>query len=444
MGDCIWRPDVVVSRATADEPEMISDVSFSLCVTPPASLPSPPTPHSCVSFRPLTSSPVRARRREPLSQATHATFTEHGGADGIQAHIERLIAEPVALGEPDVLGLAAFASDSANDITSRAVSRLAAREARAATLLSHKIMTPRWKPPRRDAARGPRASSPRRRDDTPHGSFPRPAPLATEPEPPATAFASGSEFSGKEAALVITSIADRVGRRRTARSTGPIAAQTAHSTGSAPSGHTRRNRPTQLCAAELGSERPPPAVSPPPPPPVPVPAPPLAGRNFAAGLVGGGPARRATSRRLPASAAPPPASAASSRVLRARPSRPNRNLEDDLEDDLEPEPEPEPKRRRKATKTTTKSRKGGRSPVAGITAKVTDDELEALKTSDPAKYRRIVGNRKSAAASKARREAAAEETAAALRDVQRENMALLAKLARAEAALRLREDRAGR
>ena len=52
MGDCIWRPDVVVSRATADEPEMISDVSFSLCVTPPASLPSPPTPHSCVSFRP--------------------------------------------------------------------------------------------------------------------------------------------------------------------------------------------------------------------------------------------------------------------------------------------------------------------------------------------------------------------------------------------------------
>ena len=79
--------------------------------------------------------------------------------------------------------------------------------------------------------------------------------------------------------------------------------------------------------------------------------------------------------------------------------------------------------------------------MAGITAKVTDDELEALKTSDPAKYRRIVGNRKSAAASKARREAAAEETAAALRDVRRESEALLAKLARAEAALRLREDR---
>ena len=78
--------------------------------------------------------------------------------------------------------------------------------------------------------------------------------------------------------------------------------------------------------------------------------------------------------------------------------------------------------------------------MAGITAKVTDDELEALKKSDPAKYRRIVGNRKSAAASKARREAAAEETAAALRDVQRENTALLAKLARAEAALRLREE----
>jgi hypothetical protein len=123
-----------------------------------------------------------------------------------------------------------------------------------------------------------------------------------------------------------------------------------------------------------------------------------------------------------------------------RPSHPNHNVEDDLDLDLDLEPEPEPKRRRKATKTT-KSHKGGRSPVAGITAKVTDDELEALKTSDPAKYRRIVGNRKSAAASKARREAAAEETAAALRDVRRENEALLAKLARAEAALRLREDR---
>ena len=374
----------------------------------------------CFLPTPLTSSPVRARRREPLSQATHATFTEHGGADGIQAHIERLIAEPVALGEPDVLGLAAFASDSANDITSRAVSRLAAREARAATLLSHKIMTPQWKPPRHDADRGPRASVPRRRDDTPLRSFPRPAPLSTEPEPPATAFASGSEFSGKEAALVITSIAERVGRRHAARG----GAQTAHSTGSAPSGHARRYRP------------------PPQPVPVPVPVPPLAGRDFAAGLVGGGPARRATSRRLPGGAAPPPASAASSRVLRMRPSHPNHNLEDDLDLDLEPEPEPEPKRRRKATKTT-KSRNAagaGRSPVAGITAKVTDDELEALKTSDPAKYRRIVGNRKSAAASKARREAAAEETAAALRDVRRENEALLAKLARAEAALRLREE----
>ena len=384
----------------------------------------------CFLPTPLTSSPVRARRREPLSQATHATFTEHGGADGIQAHIERLIAEPVALGEPDVLGLAAFASDSANDITSRAVSRLAAREARAATLLSHKIMTPQWKPPRHDADRGPRASVPRRRDDTPLRSFPRPAPLSTEPEPPATAFASGSEFSGKEAALVITSIAERVGRRHAARG----GAQTAHSTGSAPSGLvTRRYRPTPGKAAELESDC---------PPPVPVPVPPLAGRDFAAGLVGGGPARRATSRRLPGGAAPPPASAASSRVLRMRPSHPNHNLEDDLDLDLEPEPEPEPKRRRKATKTT-KSRNAagaGRSPVAGITAKVTDDELEALKTSDPAKYRRIVGNRKSAAASKARREAAAEETAAALRDVRRENEALLAKLARAEAALRLREE----
>ena len=392
----------------------------------------------CFLPTPLTSSLVRASRREPLSQATHATFTEHGGADGIQAHIERLIAEPVALGEPDVLGLAAFASDSANDITSRAVSRLAAREARAATLLSHKIMTPRRKPPRDDTARGPRASPPRRRDDTPHGSFPRPALLAMEPEPPATAFASGSEFSGKDAALVITSIAERVGRRRADARERPTAARTAHSTGSAPSGHARRNRPTPKKAAELESERPPRRQPPPPPPPVPVP--PIAGRDFAAGLVGGGPARRATSRRLPARAAPPPASAASSRCLRMRPSHPNHNVEDDLDLDLDLEPEPEPKRRRKATKTT-KSHKGGRSPVAGITAKVTDDELEALKTSDPAKYRRIVGNRKSAAASKARREAAAEETAAALRDVRRENEALLAKLARAEAALRLREDR---
>ena len=90
--------------------------------------------------------------------------------------------------------------------------------------------------------------------------------------------------------------------------------------------------------------------------------------------------------------------------------------------------------------------------MAGIVAKVTDEELAALEHSDPAKYRRIVGNRKSAAASKARRDAAAskarrdaaaEETAAALRTMRSENEQLLAKLAKAEAALKMRANGGG-
>ena len=45
MVNTVWRPHVMVPVAVAETPELISDVSFSLCVISRASL-SPP--HSCV------------------------------------------------------------------------------------------------------------------------------------------------------------------------------------------------------------------------------------------------------------------------------------------------------------------------------------------------------------------------------------------------------------
>ena len=294
-------------------------------------------------------------------------------------------------------------------------------------------MTPRKKPlDLGDASHGRCASTPpmsppppppRAEGNAREGArFRTPPPALGRPAP------SGSEFSGKEAALVITSIADRV-KRRTTR--GSLA--TAHSTGSAPSSFNR----TSFSLGRMKKE----ILQPQPQPP-----PQLAGRDFAAGLVGGGPTH--APRRLPTRAALPPSAAAattSSRVLRIRPAG---KLAQDfatfgaLSSPADsPNHSPEPKRRRKDRGTARGG--AGRSPVAGIVAKVTDEELAALEHSDPAKYRRIVGNRKSAAASKARRDAAAEETAAALRTMRSENEQLLAKLAKAEAALKMRANGGG-
>ena len=100
-------------------------------------------------------------------------------------------------------------------------------------------MTPRKKPlDLGDASHGRCASTPpmsppppppRAEGNAREGArFRTPPPALGRPAP------SGSEFSGKEAALVITSIADRV-KRRTTR--GSLA--TAHSTGSAPSSFNR-------------------------------------------------------------------------------------------------------------------------------------------------------------------------------------------------------------
>ena len=299
-------------------------------------------------------------------------------------------------------------------------------------------MTPRKKPLELgDASHGRCASTPpmsppppppRAEGNAREGArFRTPPPALGRPAP------SGSEFSGKEAALVITSIADRV-KRRTTR--GSLA--TAHSTGSAPSSFNR----TSFSLGRMKKEN-----APHPPQPHPQSQPQLAGRDFAAGLVGGGPTH--APRRLPTRAALPPSAAAattSSRVLRIRPAG---KLAQDfatfgaLSSPADsPNHSPEPKRRRKDHRGTARGG-AGRSPVAGIMAKVTDEELAALEHSDPAKYRRIVGNRKSAAASKARRDAAAEETAAALRTMRSENEQLLAKLAKAEAALKMRANGGG-
>ena len=301
-------------------------------------------------------------------------------------------------------------------------------------------MTPRKKPlDLGDASHGRCASTPpmsppppppRAEGNAREGArFRTPPPALGRPAP------SGSEFSGKEAALVITSIADRV-KRRTTR--GSLA--TAHSTGSAPSSFNR----TSFSLGRMKKEN---APHPPQPRPQPRPQPQLAGRDFAAGLIGGGPTH--APRRLPTRAALPPSAAAattSSRVLRIRPAG---KLAQDfatfgaLSSPADsPNHSPEPKRRRKDHRGTARGG-AGRSPVAGIVAKVTDEELAALEHSDPAKYRRIVGNRKSAAASKARRDAAAEETAAALRTMRSENEQLLAKLAKAEAALKMRANGGG-
>ena len=300
-------------------------------------------------------------------------------------------------------------------------------------------MTPRKKPlDLGDASHGRCASTPpmsppppppRAEGNAREGArFRTPPPALGRPAP------SGSEFSGKEAALVITSIADRV-KRRTTR--GSLA--TAHSTGSAPSSFNR----TSFSLGRMKKEN---APHPPQPRPHPRPQPQLAGRDFAAGLVGGGPTH--APRRLPTRAALPPSAAAattSSRVLRIRPAG---KLAQDfatfgaLSSPADsPNHSSEPKRRRKDRETARGG--AGRSPVAGIVAKVTDEELAALEHSDPAKYRRIVGNRKSAAASKARRDAAAEATAAALRTMRSENEQLLAKLAKAEAALKMRANGGG-
>ena len=294
-------------------------------------------------------------------------------------------------------------------------------------------MTPRKKPlDLGDASHGRCASTPpmsppppppRAEGNAREGArFRTPPPALGRPAP------SGSEFSGKEAALVITSIADRV-KRRTTR--GSLA--TAHSTGSAPSSFNRTSFSLGRMRKEILQ-------------PQPQRQPQLAGRDFAAGLVGGGPTH--APRRLPTRAALPPSAAAattSSRVLRIRPAG---KLAQDfatfgaLSSPADsPNHSPEPKRRRKDHRTARGG--AGRSPVAGIVAKVTDEELAALEHSDPAKYRRIVGNRKSAAASKARRDAAAEETAAALRTMRSENEQLLAKLAKAEAALKMRANGGG-
>ena len=100
-------------------------------------------------------------------------------------------------------------------------------------------MTPRKKPlDLGDASHGRCASTPpmsppppppRAEGNAREGArFRTPPPALGRPAP------SGSEFSGKEAALVITSIADRV-KRRTTR--GSLA--TVHSTGSAPSSFNR-------------------------------------------------------------------------------------------------------------------------------------------------------------------------------------------------------------
>ena len=288
-------------------------------------------------------------------------------------------------------------------------------------------MTPRKKPlDLGDASHGRCASTPPM-NAREGARFRTPPPALGRPAP------SGSEFSGKEAALVITSIADRV-KRRTTR--GSLA--TAHSTGSAPSSFNR----TSFSLGRMRKEN-----APHPPHPRPQPQPQLAGRDFAAGLVGGGPTH--APRRLPTRAALPPSAAAattSSRVLRIRPAGKLANdfatfgaLSSPADS---PDHSPEPKRRRKDHRGTARGG-AGRSPVAGIVAKVTDEELAALEHSDPAKYRRIVGNRKSAAASKARRDAAAEETAAALRTMRSENEQLLAKLAKAEAALKMRANGGG-
>ena len=300
-------------------------------------------------------------------------------------------------------------------------------------------MTPRKKPlDLGDASHGRCASTPPMSPPPPpprvEGNAREGARFRTPPPALGRPAPSGSEFSGKEAALVITSIADRV-KRRTTR--GSLA--TAHSTGSAPSSFNR----TSFSLGRMKKEN---APHPPQPRPHPRPQPQLAGRDFAAGLVGGGPTHAL--RRLPTRAALPPSAAAattSSRVLRIRPAG---KLAQDfatfgaLSSPADsPNHSPEPKRRRKDRRTARGG--AGRSPVAGIVAKVTDEELAALEYSDPAKYRRIVGNRKSAAASKARRDAAAEATAAALRTMRSENEQLLAKLAKAEAALKMRANGGG-
>lgn len=300
-------------------------------------------------------------------------------------------------------------------------------------------MTPRKKPlDLGDASHGRCASTPPMSPPPPpprvEGNAREGARFRTPPPALGRPAPSGSEFSGKEAALVITSIADRV-KRRTTR--GSLA--TAHSTGSAPSSFNR----TSFSLGRMKKEN---APHPPQPRPHPRPQPQLAGRDFAAGLVSGGPTHAL--RRLPTRAALPPSAAAattSSRVLRIRPAG---KLAQDfatfgaLSSPADsPNHSPEPKRRRKDRRTARGG--AGRSPVAGIVAKVTDEELAALEHSDPAKFRRIVGNRKSAAASKARRDAAAEATAAALRTMRSENEQLLAKLAKAEAALKMRANGGG-
>ena len=50
MVNTVWRPHVMVPVAVAETPELISDVSFSLCVISPR---LPFAPHSCVFLFPL-------------------------------------------------------------------------------------------------------------------------------------------------------------------------------------------------------------------------------------------------------------------------------------------------------------------------------------------------------------------------------------------------------
>ena len=157
-------------------------------------------------------------------------------------------------------------------------------------------MTPRKKPlDLGDASHGRCASTPPMSPPPPpprvEGNARKGARFRTPPPALGRPAPSGSEFSGKEAALVITSIADRV-KRRTTR--GSLA--TAHSTGSAPSSFNR----TSFSLGRMKKEN-----APHPPQPHPQSQPQLAGRDFAAGLVGGGPTH--APRRLPTRAALPPA-----------------------------------------------------------------------------------------------------------------------------------------